>query len=74
MLAQIVAHVLQVMIAAGLVFQLATLARLARNRYAARTRVRPATPKVAPPKIQRKARRCRDYRLALRLARASVSA
>lgn len=78
MFTQIVANVLIVTIAAGMTFQLATLARYAarivRQRRTIRARVRPAVRAKAPLQpVLRRVRR-RDYRLALRAARVSVSA
>lgn len=78
MLTQIIANVLLATIAAGMTFQLATLARYAarivRKRRAARPQVRPvARMKTPAAPVLRRLRR-RDYRLALRAARMSVSA
>lgn len=75
MLTQIIANVLIAVIAAGMTFQLATLtryaARIVSKRRAARPR--PAVRAKAVQPVLRRVRR-RDYRLALRAARMSVSA
>lgn len=74
MFTQIVAQVLHVLVAAGMAFQIITLARYlvrgARAGRAARDRYRQVVRIVPTPRK----RRFRDYRLALRAARASVAA
>lgn len=77
MLTHIITNVLYVAIAAGMVFQFATAGRyavrVARTRRASRPKVQP-TVAAQPPVLRVRKRRPRDYRLALKAARASVAA
>lgn len=77
MFTQILANVLYAVIAAGMLFQIVTVVRYARRaafgRRPVRTKkVKPVVERAVPAQNVR--RRQRDYRLALRAARASVAA
>ena len=85
MLAQTISTVLYVGLAASVLFQVATVVRLAartaHKRSANERKVQPAVRSVAPAPIARPAApkpvsrvRRRDYRLALRAAKAALSA
>ncbi len=74
MLTQLASTVLYAILAASVLFQIVTAARFAaRAAWKPNARRQQARPAVVAPRVRVSRIRRRDYRLALRAARASVS-